>query len=94
MNNTSVNLNELSTIDRQKAIEVMTIAEFIEYKVSETVKYIEKEGKTRISTCDYSGWCKKTWISISIIESRMRDRGYGVSMRVNHQVQDWDFYLI
>ena len=77
-----------------KDIEKMTIREFADYKVDALVQYVEKEGKTRLSTCDYRGWCKKTWNSISLIETIMRKRGYGVSMQVNHQVQDWDFYLL
>jgi hypothetical protein len=77
-----------------KEIKDMTIREFVDHKVDEIVQYVEKEGKARVSTCSDRNWCNKTWCGINLIVTKMRERGYGVSLATNYGVQDWDFYLI
>jgi len=52
------------------------------------VNYVEKEGKTKFSTCNHSNWDNDIWAYKDIIIKKLKDRGYSVTQSVSYGVTD------
>ena len=54
----------------------------------EQIEYANKEGNTKFSTCNYSGWDKDIWNHKHSIMDYIRSKGFNVTSETNHGVLD------
>ena len=66
----------------------MNIEEKIKQIVETEIEYAEKNGSTMLSTANHRHWDKDVWNYREQIIQAIRDRGYDVSVSVNHGVID------
>ena len=66
----------------------MVVTKKIEDFIYKIVAEVEKEGKTKFSTCDYRGWDRDIWDFRHTIFEKLRARNYGVSASMNWGVMD------
>ena len=66
------------------------IQEKLQNLIDKHTKYIEKDGRSHIDTCDasYYGWDSDIWDHRHSIMTAFRNRGYNVTSKTNHGVLD------
>ena len=64
------------------------IKEKVNKIIATEIKYCEKNGVSKLSTCDYSNWDEVTWNYREDIIDGIRSKGYRVSMEINWGVLD------
>ena len=56
--------------------------------IGEQCEYAKMNGSSKLSTCNHSNWDRDTWNFKDQIIKSIRDKGFNVSVSVNHGVTD------